>query len=63
MLCVFGPVEREDEMKKQLKSLTSPELEDLVDEVSIDEPVELNPGSLDELGARPNHGWESWTAA
>ena len=52
VLCVFGPVERESDMKKQLKSLTSPELEDLVDDVSIDEPIELNPGSLDELGAR-----------
>ena len=52
VLCVFGPVEREDEMKAQLGTLTSPELEDLVDEVSIDEPLELNPGSTDELGGR-----------
>ena len=51
VLCVFGPLEREDEMKAQLRTLTSPELEDLVDEVSIEEPLELNPGSTDELGA------------
>ena len=52
VLCVFGPVEREEEMQAQLATLTSPELEDLVDEVSIDEPLELNPGSTDELGAK-----------
>ena len=51
VLCVFGPLEREGEMKAQLSTLTSPELEDLVDEVSIDEPLELNPGSTDEIGA------------
>lgn len=51
VLCVFGPLEEEASMKEQLQQLTSPELEDLVDEVSIDEPLELNPGSTDELGA------------
>ena len=51
-MCVFGPLEQEDEMQAQLATLTSPELEDLVDEVSIDAPMELNPGSVDELGAR-----------
>ena len=35
VLCVFGPLEQEDEMQAQLATLTSPELEDLVDEVSI----------------------------
>ena len=50
VLCVFGPVEQEDDMKAVLANLTSPELEDLVDEVSIDAPLELNAGSLDELG-------------
>ena len=52
VLCVFGPLAEEAAMKKQLEHLTSPELEDLVDLVSIDEPLELNPGSTDELGAR-----------
>ena len=52
VLCVFGPLEQEGEMKAVLAGLTSPELEDLVDEVSIDAPLELNAGSVDELGAR-----------
>ena len=30
--------------------MTSPELDDLVDLVSIDEPVVLNPGATDDLG-------------
>lgn len=52
VLCVFGPVEREKDLEAKLQALTSPELEDLVDEVSIDEPIELNKGSLDELGGK-----------
>ena len=51
VLCVFGPVDQEDHLRDVLGAITSPELEDLVDEVSIDEVVELNPGSTDELGA------------
>ena len=51
VLCVFGPVDQEEKMKAQLETMTSPELEDLVDQVSIDAPVELNPGALDDLGA------------
>jgi len=51
VLCVFGPLDQEDRLKEVLASLTSPELEDLVDEVSINEVLELNPGSTDELGA------------
>ena len=62
VLCVFGPVEQEDDMKAVLANLTSPELEDLVDEVSIDAPLELNAGSLDELGGQ-NHASACWTAA
>ena len=52
VLCVFGPVEREKDLEAKLQALTSPELEDLVDQVSIDEPIELNKGSLDELGGK-----------
>jgi len=52
VLCVFGPLGQEDKLKAKLESLSSPELEDLVDEVSIDEPVELNPGAADDLGVR-----------
>ena len=52
VLCVFGPVDQEDQMRAKLSTMTSPELEDLVDEVSIDAPLELNPGSTDDLGHR-----------
>ena len=39
VLCVFGPLEDEEALKQHLAQLTSPELEDLVDLVSISEPV------------------------
>ena len=39
VLCVFGPLEDEELLKQHLEQLTSPELEDLVELVSIDEPV------------------------
>ena len=50
VLCVFGPIADEQALVERLKNLTSPDLEDLVDQVSIDEPVILNPGSLDDFG-------------
>ena len=50
VLCIFGPKEKEQEMLKRLEVMTSPELDDLVDLVSIDEPVILNPGATDDLG-------------
>lgn len=50
VLCVFGPLADERHLEQVLEELTSPELNDLVDSVSIDEVVELNPGSKDELG-------------
>ena len=49
VLCVFGPEDDEALLKARLQNLTSPELEDLVEEVSIDAPVVLNPGALDDL--------------
>jgi len=52
VLCVFGPLDQETKLRKDLEVLTSPELEDLVDEVSIDEPVLLNEGATDELGGQ-----------
>lgn len=51
VLCVFGPKEHEAVLQQELEQLTSPELEDLVDLVSIDEPVVLNPQATDDLGA------------
>ncbi len=50
VLCVFGPLEDEDRLKLHLEQLTSPELEDLVDLVSINEPVIVNEGATDDLG-------------
>ena len=50
VLCVFGPLDKEGQMKQRLAELTSPELDDLVDLVSIKQSVVLNPGDTDELG-------------
>ena len=50
VLCVFGPLEDEEPLRKHLSQLTSPELDDLVDEVSINEPVIVNEGAKDSLG-------------
>ena len=50
VLCVFGPAEQEEQLKAKLANLTSPELEDLVDLVSISQPVVLNPDSTNEYG-------------
>lgn len=50
ILCQFGPIEQEEEMKSRLEKMTSPDLEDLVDEVSRDDAVLINEGVLDENG-------------
>jgi len=50
VLCVFGPLEDEELLKDHLAKITSPELEDLVDLVSINEPVIVNEGAVDNLG-------------
>ena len=52
VLCVFGPLEQEEILKTRLKNLTSPELEDLVDLVSINEAVVLNAEDEDEIGRK-----------
>ena len=49
VLCVFGPKDSEQQLNTRLQQLTSPDLEDLVDEVSINLPVILNEGAVDEL--------------
>ena len=49
-MCVFGPIDKEELLRDKLGKLTSPELDDLVDLVSIKEPVMLNHQSSDELG-------------
>lgn len=49
VLCVFGPEGEEELLQQRLNQLTSPDLEDLVDQVSLSAPVVLNPGALDAL--------------
>ena len=44
ILCLFGPLEQEEEMRSRLEGMTSPDLEDLVDDVSRDDAVLLNEG-------------------
>ena len=51
ILCVFGPLEEEAQLKQRLSQLTAPDLEDLVDEVSISQTLVINPNAVDELGA------------
>tara|TARA_B100000674_G_scaffold495499_1_gene523124 strand:- start:387 stop:1721 length:1335 start_codon:yes stop_codon:yes gene_type:complete len=51
LLCVFGPAERADEMETILREMTPPDADDLVAEVTCDEPRLLNPGATDEKGA------------
>ncbi|MEL0101611.1 MAG: carbamoyl-phosphate synthase domain-containing protein, partial [Euryarchaeota archaeon] len=50
LLCVFGPIEEESQMAAHLEQMQSPELEDLVDQVSINEPVVVNQGATDKMG-------------
>ena len=50
LLCVFGPIERVSEMWSILKEMTPPDSEDLVAEVTCDQPVLLNSGAQDERG-------------
>ena len=51
LLCVFGPAERVDEMETILREMTPPDADDLVADVTCDEPRLLNPGATDEKGA------------
>tara|TARA_Y100001970_G_scaffold93661_2_gene118033 strand:- start:37678 stop:39012 length:1335 start_codon:yes stop_codon:yes gene_type:complete len=50
LLCVFGPAERMEEMEVILDELTSPDSDDLVAEVTCEEPTLLNPGAEDGEG-------------
>ena len=50
LLCVFGPIEQEEALSARLAKATSPDLMDLVDEVSRDDEVVLNPGATDSSG-------------
>lgn len=50
LLCVFGPSERLDEMEIILDEMTPPDADDLVSQVTCDQPVLLNPGAKDANG-------------
>ena len=47
VLCIFGPVEKEQEMQVILDEMTPPDSEDLVAEVTCSESVILNEGAKD----------------
>ena len=47
VLCVFGPEDSADEMRKILSEMTPPDADDLVASVSCDEAALLNPGATD----------------
>ena len=47
VLCIFGPVEKEQEMQSILDEMTPPDYEDLVSEVTCSESVILNEGATD----------------
>jgi carbamoyl-phosphate synthase small subunit len=51
VLCVFGPIDDESKMRAHLESMSSPDLDDLVDEVSISEALIVNEGATDDLGS------------
>ena len=50
LLAIFGPIERENELKKRLESMQPPDREDLVGKVTMKKAVLLNPGARDEEG-------------
>ncbi len=50
LLCVFGPEERLGEMELMLSESTPPDADDLVAQVTCDEPVILNHGAKDSEG-------------
>ena len=45
MLAIFGPIEEEQSMLRNLQSMTPPDKEDLVAEVTISESIIINPGA------------------
>ena len=47
LLCVFGPQSMEKEMERALSSMKPPDLDDLVESVTLEKPVLINPGAHD----------------
>ncbi len=52
LLCVFGPVEKENEMESILSKMTPPDEDDLVESVTIAESIIANPGALGKNGQK-----------
>ena len=52
ILCAFGPIELEEELHKRLDAMKPPDIEDLVDEVSINQEILLNPGLTNNSGEK-----------
>ena len=50
LLAIFGPIDREDDLKERLENMHPPDQEDLVGEVTLNQPAILNPGACDEEG-------------
>jgi len=50
LLCVIGPSEKEEELKKLLDSTEDPSINDLIETVCISEPIIVNEGATDEEG-------------
>ena len=50
LLCVFGPTERISDMEELLSNMTSPDLEDLVAQVTCEDAILINQGAQDEYG-------------
>ncbi len=50
LLCVLGPLEKEEELGELLKEAKDPSINDLIETVCISEPVLINEGVVDEKG-------------
>ena len=50
LLCVMGPLEKEEELKELLEEIEDPSIDDLIETVCISKPVIVNEGALDENG-------------
>jgi len=50
LLCVFGPINKEEDMEKILRNISPPDSEDLVSLVTCEEPIIINSKATDEHG-------------
>ena len=52
LLCVMGPIEKEEELGKILNDLEDPSINDLIETVCISDPIIVNEGALDNKGKK-----------